>query len=431
MAAAEQVHAQDRERTATAECPAIAETPPTLPLEAPVHEAVGRDGFDGFAADAERRGITATPERASEPVVTRVDGRPVSAEIVDMAGAVGSGHAGLPTAERPRLEAGSQEPDLLQQIASSREFHEIAAARELREARAVSIGRNEAGRLRDAAPMWEQQTSPSAPRQSVPHPPTDTSWLRDGAERNAEPASTTTPPGWSEAYATQARVAAKARERGIPVDREAFERNLDHMWNRLGGQGPRTTPPERERGLRQAGEGDLPAPVYGQDRTPEQGDVAPEHRRGRLRPEDAELPPPPTVENAQPTERPPHDPDVLERHGLRDLAQDHEPSPKPADNAGDERPTDGPSRPDADEEQDREQAKEARPEPEASREGADAKPERDAEPERETELVADHTPEPEPARETAETRDLAPDHSAAETDTTPSHEIGGNSHGMG
>jgi hypothetical protein len=419
MAAADQAHTQDR--VATPESQPVADVR-TLPLDTPAHDAVGRDGFDGFAANAERRGIAATPEHAPQPVVTRVDGRPVTAEIVDMAGAVGNGHAGLPTAERARLEAGSQEPDLLQQITE---------ASALREMQTVPVGREQSGRLRDAAPMWEQQASTGAPRQSSPNPLTDTSWLREGTERNAEPVSTTAPSGWNDAYATQARVAAEARERGLPVDRETFERNLDEAWARLGGQGPRTAPPEHERGLRQAGERDLPEPVYGRGRAAEQDDVAPEHRRGLARPEDAELPPPPSVDDAQLAERPPHDPDVLERHGLRDLAQDHEPSPKPADNAGDERPTDGPSRPDADEEQDREQAKEARPEPEASREGADAKPERDAEPERETELVADHTPEPEPARETAETRDLAPDHSAAETDTTPSHEIGGNSHGMG
>jgi hypothetical protein len=420
MVAAEQAHAQDRAHTATAERPAITDAPPT----STVRDAVGRDGYDVFAA--ERRGIAATPEHAAQPVVTRVDGRPVTAEIVDMAGAVGNGHAGLPSAERPRLDAGSQEPDLLQQITD---------ASALREMQAVSVGRNEAGHAYTATGLAANADTPRMPidleaaRAGRAHRD-DMGWLSP-PDATPHPEPTAVPPGWSEAYATQARVAAKARERGIPVDREAFERNLDEAWARLGGQGPRTTPPERERGLRRAGEGDLPEPVYGQGRTVEQNDVAPEHRRGRLRPEDAELPPPPTVENAQPTERPSHDPDVLERHGLRDLAQDHEPSPKPADNAGDERPTNGPSRPDADEEQDREQAKEARPEPEASREGADAKPERDAEPERETELVADHTPEPEPARETAETRDLAPDHSAAETDTTPSHEIGGNSHGMG
>jgi S1-C subfamily serine protease len=336
MAAAEQEHAQDRDRTVSAERPAITDAPPT----STVRDAVGRDGYDVFAA--ERRGITATPEHAAQPVVTRVDGRPVTAEIVDMAGAVGNGHAGLPTAERHRLHAGSQEPDLLQQITD---------ASALREMQAAPVEREQSGRLRDAAPMWEQQASPSAPRQNVPSPLTDTSWLRDGAVSDAEPASTTTPPGWSDAYATQAQVAAKARERGLPVDRETFERNLDEAWTRLGGQGPRTTPPERERGLRQAGTGDLPEPVYGQSRTAEQDGVAPELRRGLTRagerglperapidagnetedavpperrrglgrPEDAELPPPPTVDDAQPAERPPHDPDVLERHGLADL----------------------------------------------------------------------------------------------------------------
>lgn len=415
MAGAEQAHAQDRARTATAERPAIADTPPTLPLDTPVHNTVGRDGFDGFAAAAERRGITTTPEHAAQPVVARVDGRPVTAEILDMAGAVGNGHAGLPSAERPRLEAGSQEPDLIQQITE---------ASALREMQAAPVGREQSGRLRDAAPMWEQQANAGAPRQSVPNPLTDTAWLRDGAvnEPDPEPA----PAGWSDAYATQAQVAAKARERGLPVDRKAFERNLDAAWTRLGGQGARTTPPERQRGLRQAGEGSLPEPVYGQDRAAQQDGVAPElrrglaragerdlpelapldaesetedavppeRRRGLARPEDAELPPPPTVDDAPPAERPPHDDDVLERHGLADLAEERTT----------DRPTDEPSAPADPISEDTQPADRTEPEPDPQPE---PKPEREtvdrtAEPDKakdpELAPAPEPTPEPEPER---------------------------------
>jgi hypothetical protein len=430
--------------------------------------------FDHFAA--------ATPgvEQATLHA-TQNSGRPMPVEIVDAPSrsqpdrtpAAVDSYGYVPTIStppvHPRLEAGSQEPGLIQQIAD---------ARALREMQAVPVGRDETGRLhaangpRTPALMQEMQVGPDRARQTEPNPTPDTPGQRDGAGRVAEPETTTAPPGWDDVYATQARVAAEALKLGFPVDREAFERNLDEAWTRLGGQGPRTTPPERQRGLRQAGEGTLPEPMYGRNRdvereevapelrrglaragerdlpeiapvtSPPDGDVvAPERRRSLSRPGEAELPPPPEV-NPIPAERPSHDPDVLERHGLADLvshdddasaevdrkppAQDHEPIAEPEDDAVAEHIT----VPDDPHEQELETAKEPHPEPDTEPEAEPEVVDRPAEPEPEDkpEPKEEAMPEPEPEREPRQwekeaAEAIEPAHSDPEPEA-PSHYMG-------
>jgi hypothetical protein len=123
MAAAEQVHAQDRSTTAERTTDRVQ----SLPLDRPELASEGGGPlFDRFATEG------AGSETAERPVSAQVNGRPTPVEIIDVpahgqpdrAPSVDSyGFApGLSAPpDRSRLGAGSQEPDLIQQITNARE----------------------------------------------------------------------------------------------------------------------------------------------------------------------------------------------------------------------------------------------------------------------------------------------------------------------
>lgn len=493
MAAAEQVHAQDRERTVTGN---VDREPVRLPLEQPEPAGAAPEMFDQFA----QAGNGTAPQRTAQQTRTaQVDGKPVPVEIID-----------APASSRPAVDSygftpGISAPPTRARLAEGDpklRVEDIVSAARDRDAQAVDwdhIGAAMAGR----APMPKDQRelvgahggpalaetnaavaapisggSPSARpaiRRELPEHRHDTDPDKS-ASSTPRPAVTATPPSpeaWNEIYAREAQIAAAARDRGLPIDHEAFERRLDEAWNRLHDEqsGADATPPERRRGRPQAGEHDLESTLAAMDRPREQNNIPPEKQRGlnpagwreppTLPPVDADtddnkvvperergllqageagLRPPPTV-NPTPTERPSHDPDVLERHGLADLArpaaaddtpakaerkpqvEEREPDAKPAMDAEEratDRPTDDPSRDEDPISEDTQPDKrpEPKPDPQPERETVD----RTAEPEPEP------TPDPEPEREPRQSeREAAeavePAHSDPEPEA-PNHYMG-------
>lgn len=496
MAAAEQVHAQNREQAQPRDTTDRAQP---LPLERPGLAAEsGGPMFDRFATEG------ASAETAPRHVGAQVDGRTVPAEIIDAPAAHGQPER-VPTAvDSYGFAPGLSEPpnrQRLEQGEAPLRVEDIAAAAREREAQSVDwdhIGAAMAGR----APMPKDQrelvgahggpalaeataavaapipSGASSARPAVDRGMPEHRHDADPAKAPAptpRPAVAATPPSpgaWNEIYAREAQIAATARDRGLPIDHETFERRLDEAWNRLQTEqnGADTTPPERRLGRSQAGEHDIESTLAAMDRPREQSAVPPEAQRGlhqagwrepptlptlvpdadanKVAPErerglpqagEAGLPPPPTV-NQTSTERPAHDHDVLERHGLADLIkpdaaddtpseadrkpppEGHEPPAKPVDDATAERTTDRiteeashPAVPDDTREQGHETAKEPEPTSDAKRvdepapEPAEARtperPEQDAKPDAKpaeepaTEPEPEAKPEPEKAAE--------------------------------
>jgi hypothetical protein len=319
----------------------------TLPDD--VERDVSGPMFDRFAAGDTPNG--ATPHH--QPTT-----RTAQVEIIDSPAALAGNRQ--PIADSYGFTPGlSAPPERARLTQGEIPLHaeDFAAAAELRDMKAVPIGRNAMeqpnSRPRSYAladdPVW-QQTGPDRQRTGA-----HTSEL----DAQASPAH---PAAWRDAYTTQAQVAASARERGLPVDREMFERNLEDKLDGLHREraGAEDIPPEHRRGLPLPYERELPTrqplstddqdevapelrrgllragdheyPTFAGISTGTTGNnVAPEHQRGLPLPYERELPPPPVKGDALPTALPSHDHEVLERHGLADLVKPDAADDTPAD----------------------------------------------------------------------------------------------------